>query len=151
MCFWLSGGEREGTYWFPLFCLPRELEGPFLVDASALLWSSVPVALACMYLIYSEEKKKSFFILYSIFIPAWLSSPAACSSCLLQAVGGQAGTNHESRGALPSPSAACPCKSPREGESLCEHTAVTGNICSSQRISRSSNFCKAAEGLGEWE
>lgn len=49
------------------------------------------VGLDCVYLISSEGKKK-ILLSYSIFIPAWPLSPAA-HFCLLQAMGGQAGTN----------------------------------------------------------
>lgn len=56
---------------------------------------------------------------------------------------GRPGWDLKPHSAFLSPSPACP----REGKSLCKHTALTGDICPS----RSYNFFKAAEASGEWE
>lgn len=104
-----------------------------------------------LYVFNLMERVEEMLLYPILHFYSCLSSSAAYSSCLSQAMGGQTGTGHKPHSAFPSPCPACPCKSPREGESLCKHTALTGDICSSRRISRSSNFCKVAEDLGEWE
>lgn len=143
MCFWLSGGEQEGSYCFLLSCLVKGAAGPILggclghFNEPGVQWVGL-----CVFDLMERLEEILLYLIVHFY--SCLSSPAAHSSCLSQTVGGQAGTT-KPHSAFLSPSPACPCKSPGEGELLCKLPALTGDICSSKRASRSSNFCKSAE------
>lgn len=153
MCFWLSAGEGEELCLFLIFWPVKGAARP--IPGGCLGHFNKPSVQWVGSCVFDLMERVDEILLYPIlcFILAYLTSSAAHSTCLSQAVGGQVGTTIPTL--LPFVPSCTPLYEPQRGRITVQATQPRLGTRSEQfflfKQSRNSNFCKAAKGSGEWE